>query len=68
VGTVPDALERAGDFSESSHPIYNPTTGVPVAGNVIPQSLIRPIALGLMKYFPNPNQIGSGLGGWFEWL
>ncbi len=59
VGTVPDDLERAGIFTESSHLIYNPTTGAPFAGNAIPASLISPVALGLMKYFPAPNQTGS---------
>ncbi|MBS1872053.1 MAG: TonB-dependent receptor [Acidobacteria bacterium] len=59
VGTVPSALERAGDFSQSGAAVYDPNTGNPFPGNQVPLSRISPIAVGLLKYFPNPNQAGS---------
>jgi trimeric autotransporter adhesin len=56
-GTVPTLAERAGDFSGISTVIYNPATGLPFPGNRIPQ--INPIAAGLLKYIPLPNQPGT---------
>ena len=64
VGTVPTAAERSGDFSQTLingvvPTIYNPTTGAPFAGNVIPSSLINPAAAGLLQYMPLPNLPGT---------
>ncbi len=64
VETVPTALERAGNFSQSlqtSGPvsIYDPSTHAPFAGNAIPASRIDPIAQKLLAYFPPPNQPGT---------
>jgi hypothetical protein len=61
--TFPTLLERSGDFSQSIGAqgpvtIYDPTTGVPFSGNQIPANRISPIALGLLKYYPNPNAPG----------
>jgi hypothetical protein len=53
-GTVPDALERVGDFS-GQETVYDPQTGQPFVGNVIPQSRISPQATALLKYVPLPN-------------
>jgi hypothetical protein len=53
-GTVPDAAERVGDFS-GQETIYDPATGLPFAGNVIPAGRISPQATGLLKYIPLPN-------------
>ena len=58
VTTVPTAVERAGDFSQTGAAIYDVFTGVPFAGNIIPPSRFSPIALGLMNYLPLPNQPG----------
>ncbi|MDP8988794.1 MAG: TonB-dependent receptor [Acidobacteriota bacterium] len=55
--TVPTLAERAGDFSGISTVIYNPATGLPFPGNRISQ--INPIAAGLLKYIPVPNQPGT---------
>jgi hypothetical protein len=75
LATLPTALERQGDFSQSFNQsgqrvtIYNPlsttSTGsgysrVPFANNVIPTQLINPIALKMMQYVPLPNQQGTG--------
>ena len=58
VGTVPTLLERAGDFSQSLNTLYDPTTHQPFAGNMIPLSRLDPAALGLLNFFPFPNQAG----------
>ena len=64
VGTVPTAAERNGDFSQTSingvvPNIYNPATGAPFAGNIIPNSLINPASAGLLQYIPLPNLPGT---------
>ena len=60
-----------GDFSEllaAGIQIYNPfsarlvngvVTRDPFPGNVIPQNLLNPIALNVLKYYPLPNQAGA---------
>ncbi len=59
-GTVPDTNERAGDFSRLTQngaavPIYDPATGQPFPGNVIPSSRLSPQAAALLAYVPLPN-------------
>jgi len=58
--TVPTAKMRAGDFSELSTPIFDPTTGprAAFAGNVIPAGRIDPIAARLVALYPLPNLPG----------
>ena len=59
--TVPTALEREGNFSQStvgSTPVvikdpYN--NGTPFAGNIIPASRLNPSGLSLLSVFPMPN-------------
>jgi len=64
--TVPTALERKGDFSQSvdnngkPFVIKDPTTGVPFAGNVIPTSKFYAPGLALLNIFPLPNASGTG--------
>lgn len=63
--TVPTAKMRQGDFSELLNPsftglnapiiIYNPTTGVPYPGNVIPQSQLNPVGVAYLNAFPLPD-------------
>ncbi len=68
--TVPSALERAGNFSETVIPagvgadttptIYEPQAGAlgprtPFPDNTIPSSMLNPAALGLLQYIPLPN-------------
>ena len=69
--SVPTERMRNGDFSEllaAGTQIYNPfsarlvngvVTRDPFPGNVIPQNLLNPIALNVLKYFPLPNQAGA---------
>ena len=61
VGTVPTALERAGDFSQLGQTIYDPTTHLPFPNNTIP--LLDPIAVKLLSFFPASNQAGVCIGG-----
>jgi len=78
VTTVPTALQRGGDFSQTFNPngslaaIYNPFTTRsvngqfirdPFPGNVIPQNMLDPVALKLMSYYPQPNRPGNPVTG-----
>lgn len=59
--TVPTALERKGDFSQSGWTVYDPATldskgnRTAVPGNVIPASRIDPLMSRLASIFPLPN-------------
>ena len=56
--TVPTSLERQGNFSQTTNTagqpviIYDPTTGQPFAGNIIPSSRLNAVALEMTKYLP----------------
>jgi hypothetical protein len=75
VTTVPTALERTGDFSQSGVNIYNPFTTVAsatsssgytrtqFAGNVIPTTLIDPVGLAALNLLPLPNTPATAGGG-----
>ncbi|HEU4520867.1 MAG TPA: TonB-dependent receptor, partial [Thermoanaerobaculia bacterium] len=66
--TVPTARMRNGDFSELLDPavsglaepviIYNPETGVPFEGNIIPASFINPVGRAYLNVFPLPTRAG----------
>src|SRR5262249_40401325 len=64
-GTVPTLLERSGDFSQSvgqnQRPvtIYDPTTGSPFPGNIIPNDRLNSGSLALLNYYPLPNFSGA---------
>ena len=57
--TVPTALERTGDFSQSAYTIYDPSTGSPFPGNRIPATRLNSTSLALLDYYPNPNLPGA---------
>jgi hypothetical protein len=57
--TVPTDLMRQGNFSEVSTPIRNPFTGEPFPGNIIPSSMLSPVALDLLQYYPAATQTGT---------
>jgi hypothetical protein len=73
--TVPTALMRQGDFSElltlgpqnilgKVVQLTDPTTKAPIAGNIIPASLLSPNGLGILKAYPAPNlAIGNFING-----
>jgi hypothetical protein len=56
--TVPTADERAGDFSTLGQVVYDPLTGRPFPGNLIPAGRIDPSARALLEFLPLPNQPG----------
>jgi len=75
--TVPTALQRIGDFSQTTNaagvviPVYDPaTTRVEsgktlrdvFAGNRIPANRLDPVALKLIPFYPLPNQAGDATG------
>jgi hypothetical protein len=66
--TMPTALERAGDFSQTvtttgaQVPIYDPATGLQFPGNKIPTSRISPAGLAMLNLFPLPDPLGLALG------
>jgi hypothetical protein len=81
--TVPTDLQKAGDFSQtfnsdgSLQQIFNPfstftdATGVhrnPFPGNVIPQNLLDPIAVNIMKLYPEPNASGQPFTGFNNYI
>jgi len=59
--TMPTAAERLGDFSKTTNAsgalvtIYDPLTGQPFSGNVIPAGRINPVAANMLKYLPLPD-------------
>lgn len=75
--SVPTALQRNGDFSQTYNSsgklvtIYNPFSTktnpsnpsqyirTPFPNNVIPSSMIDPVAKAIMAYYPMPNTTGS---------
>jgi hypothetical protein len=76
--TVPTARQGAGDFSQTFNargvlvPIYDPgsTTGSGASavrtqfpGNVIPTTLLDPVGLAAVKYYPQPNRTPDDASG-----
>jgi len=64
--TMPTALEKAGNYSQSFNPgvnggpqtlivINDPTTGQPFPGNIIPQNRINGWGQAMLNFFPVPN-------------
>jgi hypothetical protein len=58
-GLMPTEAERAGDLSALSTTVYDPITGLPFPGNIIPQNRISPQASALLGYYPQPNFTGA---------
>jgi Carboxypeptidase regulatory-like domain/TonB dependent receptor len=56
--TVPTPLMRQGIFTEISDRIFNPATGLPFDGNIIPASQVSPITQKVANLYPLPNQPG----------
>src|SRR6476660_1038530 len=57
---VPTAAERVGDFSAAGEPtVYDPQTGNPFPGNIIPTDRIDPISQAYMNLYPDANAAGS---------
>ncbi len=58
-GLMPTPAERTGDLSALPSIIYDPRTGSPFPGNVIPTNRISPQAAALLSYYPQPTFAGS---------
>jgi len=60
LSTVPTDKMRAGDFSELNRVIYDPVTGRPFPGNLVPESRWDPAAKNIMQQlYPAPNTAGT---------
>jgi hypothetical protein len=78
VGTVPTAAEKNGDFSAllavgPQYQIYNPFSTTAAANgrfsrqpfpnnNIVPKSLIDPVAVSIEKFYAAPNTAGTAAG------
>jgi outer membrane receptor protein involved in Fe transport len=60
--TVPSALERIGDFSETTTQIIDPLTGTQFPGNRIPTNRIDPTALQILQLYPDPTIAATTAG------
>ncbi len=59
-GTLPNAAQRAGDFSDSSTTVVDPFTKQPFPGNKIPASMINPLSAKILNdFYPLPNLPGA---------
>jgi hypothetical protein len=58
---MPTELERGGDFSQTldlnrrQAPVYDPQTGQPFPGNVVPQDRQSAVGRAILNMFPKPN-------------
>jgi hypothetical protein len=65
---LPTLAERTGDFSKSFdpggglHTIFNPSTGAPFAGNIIPASMITPVGQAIANTYPVPTSAPAYYG------
>ena len=63
LSTVPTMAMRSGDFSELTRVIYDPLTGQPFPGNVIPGGRIDSVARNILtQLYPEPNTAGTAAG------
>jgi hypothetical protein len=82
--SVPTQLQRAGNFSQTFNAagqlmqLYNPYANItaadgaitrqPFAGNIVPASMMDPIALKAIAFLPNPNQQGANFTNTANWF
>jgi len=68
IGTVPTPAMKTGDFSHFVNSagklitIYDPTTGKPFLGNIIPQDRIDPLTKAILPLIPDPNSTETVFG------
>ncbi len=53
---IPSSAMKRGDFSDLGTVITNPFTGEPFENNVIPDSMIHPVARRMLAEIPDPNR------------
>ncbi|MGA3187191.1 MAG: carboxypeptidase regulatory-like domain-containing protein [Bryobacteraceae bacterium] len=56
VTNVPTALERVGNFSQSATPAYDPLTGAPIPGGIVPSYYLNPIGVAIAALYPLPDR------------
>ncbi|BDC49452.1 hypothetical protein F183_A17680 [Bryobacterales bacterium F-183] len=82
--SVPTALQRNGDFSQTFNAagalmqLYDPfntttnaagaITRLPIAGNIIPAARMDPVALKALSFVPNSNQAGAAFTQTNNWF
>ena len=75
--TVPTDAERQGNFSALNYTLYNPYSAVlsgssvtrsAFPGNNIPATLLDPVALAYLKYYPEPNTPALGANGFQNYV
>jgi hypothetical protein len=60
LSTVPTLAMRAGNFSELNRTVYDPQTGQPFPGNIIPAERIDSVARNILtQLYPEPNTGGT---------
>jgi hypothetical protein len=60
LSTVPTLKMRNGDFSEINRVIYDPQTGQPFPGNIIPRNRFDPASANIIaQLYPEPNTAGT---------
>jgi hypothetical protein len=64
-GVIPTQAEASGNFL-GDPTIYDPLTGQPFPGNVIPSGRINPVAAKIAAAIPDPNLTGSGIDNYFH--
>lgn len=58
-GLVPNAAQRAGDFSNLSTLVVDPLTKTPFPGNRLPANRIHPLSTRILnEFYPQPNLVG----------
>lgn len=57
---VPTALERTGDFSQSDRKPFDPISGQPFPGGLIPEFLTHPAGANIAGLYPVPNRPAAG--------
>ncbi len=55
----PTAAMIGGNFSQFGQQLYDPDTHQPLAGNIVPQRLLDPVAQNLLKLFPTVPNYGD---------
>jgi hypothetical protein len=59
-GILPNAQQRAGDFSNLSTAVVDPLTKIQFPGNLIPANRISPLSTKILTdFYPLPNQSGT---------
>lgn len=76
--TVPTAAERTGDFSALNYTLYNPYSAVQSGSavtrspfspnNVIPKTMLDPVALAYLPFYPQPNLTPLGANGFQNYV